>query len=214
MSWDFAILILSGLPWTIVVTIGAFAMGLILGAPLCAMHISRNPILHFLALAIIIFLRSIPPIVWVFLLFFGLGSGFISIGAIPATIIALGVVTAANMAEIYRGSLSSIHAGQWEAISALGLPPVSSFKDIILPQLFRVTLPSAASYLIGLFKDSAIASTVGVMDIAFLANFVARKSFDGLTPFAFAAVLYILISIPIALVARIADARLRQKVAQ
>ncbi|MFC4625208.1 amino acid ABC transporter permease [Daeguia caeni] len=214
MNWDFAYLILTGLPWTLVVTLGAFAIGLVLGMPLCAMHVSKNLVLHYLAIAIIIFLRSIPPIVWLFLLFFGLGSGIISIGAIPAAIIALGLVTAANMAEIYRGALNSIHKGQWEAITALGLPRFSSFIDVIMPQLFRVTLPSAASYLIGLLKDSAIASTVGVMDIAFLANFVARKSFDGLAPFAFAGLLYILISIPIALIARVTDARLRQKVAQ
>lgn len=214
MKWDFAYLILSGLPWTIVVTAGAFAIGLVLGAPLCAMHVSRSRVLHFLAVGIIVFLRSIPPIVWLFLLFFGIGSGFVSIGAVPAAIVALGLVTAANMAEIYRGALHGIHHGQWEAISALGLPRLSSFVDVVVPQLFRVTLPSAASYLIGLFKDSAIASTVGVMDIAFLANFVARKSFDGLSPFAFAALLYILISIPIAFLARVTDARLRQKVAQ
>lgn len=214
MTIDYVLLILSGLPWTLAVTAGAFAIGLLLGVPICAMHVSRNSVARFLAVAIIIFLRSVPPIVWLFLLFFGIGSGFVPIGAIPSAIIALGLVTAANMAEIYRGALSSIHHGQWEAIQALGMLRLSSFFDVIVPQLFRVVLPSAASYLIGLLKDSAIASTVGVMEIAFLANFVTRKSFDGLSAFSFAALLYIILSLPVAALARMMDAKLRARVAR
>jgi polar amino acid transport system permease protein len=215
MTLDGVLLICSGVYWTVIVTVLSFALGAALGVPICAMHVSRFRSLHFLAVALIIILRSVPPIVWIFLLYFGLGSGLLSIGPVPAAIIALGVITAANMAEIYRGALKSIHAGQWDACHALGLSAWSEFVDVMVPQLFRVTLPSATTYLIGLLKDSAIASTIGVMEIAYLASFLASKQFNSaLQIFAIAGALYILISLPLAAAARFADARLRSKVAQ
>lgn len=214
MNGENLLLIASGLQWTLVVTMGAFLLGALLAIPLCAMNVSRSALLHFPAVWIIVTLRSIPPIVWLFLLYFGLGSGIIRIGSVPAAIIALGLITAANLAEIYRGGLRSIHHGQIDASRALALPRWSEFKDVIAPQLFRVTLPSAATYFIGLLKDSAIASTIGVTEVAYFANYVARREFESLGVFALAAALYILVSLPVAALARITDARLRRKVAR
>jgi polar amino acid transport system permease protein len=67
----------------------------------------------------------------------------------------MGMIAAANMAEIYRGAVASIHHGQWEAATALDLDRWSVFRDIVAPQAFRVALPSAASYLIGLIAVPA-----------------------------------------------------------
>jgi polar amino acid transport system permease protein len=209
-----ALLIAGGIYGTVLVTVGAFLLGAALGIPICAMHVSGSRPLHVLAVSIIIALRSVPPIVWIFLLYFGIGSGVLTVGPMTAAVVALGLVTAANMAEIYRGALQSIHPGQWDASHALGLPRWSEFTDVMLPQLFRVTLPSATTYLIGLLKDSAIASTIGVAEIAYLANFLSKKQFNAaLEIFAFAGALYILMSLPLAAIARMADARLRAKVA-
>ena len=215
MTLDGALLIAGGIQWTLVVTVCSFLLGAALGVPICAMRVSRSHVLNGVSVSLIVLLGSVPPIVWIFLLYFGLGSGFLTINPVPAAIIALGVITAANMAEIYRGALNSIHPGQWDASHALGLPAWSEFFDVMVPQLFRVTLPSATTYLIGLLKDSAIASTIGVAEIAYLASFLANKQFNAsLQIFAFAGALYILISLPLAAVARVADARLRSKVAQ
>jgi polar amino acid transport system permease protein len=215
MTLDGLLLIAGGIYWTLVVTVCSFLLGAALGVPICAMRVSRSRVLNGVSVSLIVLLRSVPPIVWIFLLYFGLGSGFLSINPVPAAIIALGMITAANMAEIYRGALSSIHPGQWDASHALSLPAWSEFFDVMVPQLFRVTLPSATTYLIGLLKDSAIASTIGVAEIAYLANFLANKQFNAsLQIFAFAGALYILISLPLAAVARLADAWLRSKVAQ
>lgn len=214
MNVDYLKLIATGIPWTIVVTAGSFAVGALLAIPLCAMHVSTSRLLHWLAVGVILFCRSIPPIVWLFVLYFGLGSGYLPVGPIQASIIALGVITAANMAEIYRGALKSIHFGQWEACQALNLPRWSQFWDVLVPQLFRVTLPSAASYIIGLLKDSAIASMIGVTEIAYQAAYITRQSHQGIEVFSLAALIYILISLPIAGLARYTDGVMRAKVAQ
>lgn len=214
MNYETFLIILSGIPWTIAITVGSFAMGAILGIPLCAMRVSRSGPLRYLATTIILILRSVPPIVWLFVLYFGIGSGYLQVGPIEASIIALGLITSANLAEIYRGALKSIHIGQWEASHALNMPSWSIFFDVLVPQLVRVILPSATSYMIGLLKDSAIASTVGVTEVAFQANFVSRRQFQGLEVFAVAGFFYILISLPIAAIARYTDGVMRAKVAR
>ncbi|WP_348651600.1 amino acid ABC transporter permease [Rhizobium sp. NZLR1] len=188
--------------------------GALLGLPLCAMKVSRSWLLRALATALILTFRSIPPIVCLFFLYFGIGSGYLQVGPVESAIVALGVITGANMAEIYRGALKSIHVGQWEASRALNMPGWSVFFDIMAPQLIRVILPSATSYIIGLLKDSAIASTVGVTEVAFQASFVSRRNFEGLEVFAVAGLLYILISLPVAALARYSDGVMRAKVAR
>lgn len=203
----------SGITWTLAVTACAFVLGAVLGLPLCAMRMSKNVLLRYLALGYVILFRSVPPLLWVFVFFFGLGTGYLPMTAFQGVVLGLGLITAANMSEIYRGALSAIHAGQWEASRALALPSYSTYLDIIAPQLLRVSLPSSAGYAVGLLKDSAIASTIGVTDITFNAGYIARMTYQGLTVFAIAALFYIMISLPIAALARAADKKLKARVA-
>ncbi|WP_131120105.1 amino acid ABC transporter permease [Lichenihabitans psoromatis] len=205
--------ILAGIPFTIALTLAAFAVGSLLGFPLCAMRLSRFGVVRWLASALILTFRSIPPIVWLFFIFFGIGLGYLQLDPFSSATIGLGLITAANMAEIYRGALSAIHLGQWEAASVLNLSPRHRFVDVIAPQLLRVSLPSAATYAIGLLKDSAVASAIGVHEIAFEAYHVSQQTFRGLDVYASAGLLYIVISLPIAWLARRTDMRLRARVA-
>lgn len=206
--------IMVGIPFTIALTLASFLLGGVLGLPLCAMRMSRNRLVSFLATATILTFRAIPPIVWLFLIFFGVGSGTIQLDPFTSAAIGLGLITAANMAEIYRGSLSAIHAGQWEASTALNLSARHQFVDVIAPQLVRVALPSATTYAIGLMKDTAVASAIGVHEIAYDAYHLSQQTFRGLDIYAAAGLLYIVISIPIAWLARWTDNRLRAVVAR
>jgi polar amino acid transport system permease protein len=203
-----------GIPFTLALTVAAFVLGGLLGLPLCAMRMSPNPVLSFLGTALILTFRSIPPIVWLFIIFFGVGSGYIQLDPFTSAGIGLGLITAANMAEIYRGSLAAIHAGQWEASTVLNLSARHRFVDVIAPQLARVALPSATTYVIGLMKDTAVASAIGVHEVAYEAYHLSQQTFRGLDIYAAAGLLYILISLPIAWLARWTDARLRAAVAR
>lgn len=131
-----------------------------------------------------------------------------------AALAGLGLIAAANMAEIYRGALASIHFGQWEASSALNLGRWSTLTDVVAPQAFRVALPSAASYLIGLMKETAVASTIGVSELAFQGNQLSQLTFRGLEVFALVGMFYILLSLPVAWLSRVADSYLQAKVAR
>lgn len=214
MTLDILQAIAAGIPWTLALTAVAFIIGAILGQPLCAMRFSQLTAVRLLATSLILTFRSIPPIVWLFLIFFGLGSGYLQISPFQAAAAGLGLITAANMAEIYRGALSAIHPGQWDAAFALNLSTRHRFLDVIGPQLLRVALPSSASYAIGLLKDSAIASTIGVSEIAFQAYHTSQRTFHALDIYAIAGLLYILMSLPMAWLTRWADVKLRARVAR
>ncbi|WP_376742994.1 amino acid ABC transporter permease [Ensifer canadensis] len=214
MSTADVLAILRGLPWTVALTLGAFLAGAVLGMPLVAARQSRILPLRIVAMVLIQIVRGIPPILWLFIIFFGLGMSVFPISPFNAALAGLGLIAAANMAEIYRGALASIHFGQWEASSALNLGRWSTLTDVVAPQAFRVALPSAASYLIGLMKETAVASTIGVSELAFQGNQLSQLTFRGLEVFALVGMFYILLSLPVAWLSRVADSYLQAKVAR
>ena len=152
---------------------------------------------------------------WLFIIFFGIGIGYVSssIPFRPASI-GLGLITAANMAEIYRGGLLAMHKGQFEAAAALGEPVGRRWRGSSGRRCSASRCPSATTYAIGLLKDSAIASTIGVKEIVFGATGVSQATGEGLTPFLIAAVVYIALGAPLAWLSRTMDAKMRARVAK
>lgn len=214
MTTDNILLILSGLPWTIALTLGSFIIGCILGVPLLAARSASFAPTRWIAAILIQIIRALPPILWLFIIFFGIGMGVMPINPFVAALIGLGLIASANMAEIYRGALASLHHGQWEAATALNFGSRYTLIDVVAPQAFRVALPSAASYLIGLMKETAVASTIGVADLAFRGNQVSQLTFKGIEVFALVGLFYIFLSLPVAWLSRTADSYLRAKVAR
>jgi polar amino acid transport system permease protein len=212
--WSYPYLLISGLPWTLAVTAGAFAMGALLGLPVMLAEESSCAPLRLIARAYVNLVRAVPPIVWLFIVYFGVGSELLRLTPFGAALIGLGLISSAHLAEIYRGGMISIAKGQREAATALNLGPVSSFIDVMAPQAIRVALPPAAGYAIGLLKDSAIASAIGVPELTERANEVAQATLSGLPVYVTLAAIYIVMSLPIAWLARTVDAQLRAKVAR
>lgn len=205
-------LLLEGLPVTIALTAGAFLGGAVLALPLTALHMAPNPVLALIAALLIQIVRAVPPLLWLFLIFFGIGMSIVPISPFPAALIGLTLIAAANLAEIYRGALASVPSGQWEATRALNMGGLTTLVEIIGPQVFRVALPSAATYLIGLMKETAIASTIGVQELVFRGNQVTQLTYRGLESFAVVAALFIALSLPVAWASRRLDKALRAKV--
>jgi len=206
--------LLRGLPWTLALMATAFAVGSVLGLPLMMARVSRLLPLRHAATVLFAIVRSIPPLVWLFIIFFGIGFGLINMSAFTACLIAFGMIAAINMAEIYRGGLIAIHFGQFEAAHALNLSGWHVFRDVVAPQMFRVALPSSATYAIGLFKDSAIASTIGIPELTYQANYLSQTTFQGLKVFGLVGLIYIAVSLPVAWMSRLLDAKIRAKVAR
>lgn len=206
--------VLLGIPLTLLITVLAFAIGAVLGVPLVLGRRSTVAPLRLLSRFVIDVLRGIPPVVFLFVLYFGVSIGAVKLSPLQAGFVGLGLIAAGYMAEIYRGGLLAVHKGQFESAAALGMNQWTAMARIIGPQAFRVALPSATTYAIGLLKDSSIASTIGAKEIVFGATGVSQATGEGLTPFLIAAVVYIALGAPLAWLSRTMDAKMRARVAK
>ncbi|MDF2442191.1 MAG: polar amino acid transport system permease protein [Subtercola sp.] len=204
--------VLAGLPLTLLVTVCAFAIGLLGGLPIMLGLRSRILPVRLLCRLIVDLIRGVPTIVWLFLLYFGVSIGGFRFPSLAAAIVGLGLISAAYLSEIYRGAFQALPKTQSEAAQALGLGRVTTFLRILAPQAIRTALPSITSYALALVKDTSIASTIGVAEIVFAATTYARQNpaTAGLIPFFFAALIYLAVSIPLAILARRLDTRLRR----
>ncbi len=209
---DMLLAILIGLPMTILVTVLALLIGSVLALPLVAGLRSHNRFVWLLCRGLVDLLRGIPPVVWLFILYYGISVGVIRLTSLQAGVLGLGLVAAAYLAEIYRGALTAVHAGQWEASSALGLDRATIWARIIAPQAWRAAIPAYTTFAIGLLKDSSIASTIGVAEIVFMSNHYARQSGGSITVYFVAAAVYIVLSVPLGMLSRKIDIRMRKTV--
>lgn len=213
MTLDSFLAVLKGVPVTVVLTIGALLIGAVGAIPLLILRQSRLLPVSIIARAMIELFRGIPPIVWLFIIYFGLAT-VVRLDSMTAAMLGLGVISTAYLAEIYRGGLAAVAKGQWEASAALGMPRATVLARIVGPQVGRISVPAAATYGIGLLKDTSVAYTIGVTDVLYFANEQSRMTTDPFWPFIVAALVYIVMSVPCAWGSRRLDAALRQRVAR
>ncbi|MBT2595941.1 amino acid ABC transporter permease [Arthrobacter sp. ISL-72] len=202
--------LLQGLGTTVIITFGSFLIGAFCAVPLALARLSDIAPLRWLATAYIEVVRGIPPIAWMLVLFYGLGR-YVTLPPLLAACLALGAVSTAYLAENYRAGIQAVAGGQWEGAGALGLSKGDTFWRVIAPQGIGVALPPSASYAVGLLKDSAVASVIGVSDIAFRALTLNQQGNPGLPIFLAAGVVYMVVSVPMAVLARKADTFIRTR---
>ncbi len=200
----------AGIPLTLAVTAGALLIGLAVSIPLVLALRSSNRILRGLVNGVIDVLRGIPILVWIFILYFGVSIGAFKFEPLTAAIVTLGVVAAAYLAEVFRTALEAVPAHQWQTAEALGLGRTDTYLRVILPQAGAIALPSATTFTLALLKDSAIPSVIGVTEIAYATTEVAREG-TALPAYISAVILYVILSLPLALLARYASTRLSER---
>jgi polar amino acid transport system permease protein len=194
--------LLGALANTVGITLGALLVGLVLAVPVTWAARSTSPAVSGAAVAFIQIVRSVPVLVWLFLIYFGLGGGMLPLPPFGAAVAGLGIVSSAYVAEIYRSGLAAIPAGQRDAIHSLALPAGPALRRILLPQLLPIVLPPLSSYTIGLLKDSALASIIGVKDLTAIGYDNAQTNMNGLLTFTIIGLIYIGLSVPVAALSR------------
>ena len=139
------------------------------------------------------FFRATPLLVQLFLLYYGLPQifpVFNSLDAYTASVVGLSLHFSAYMAETIRGAIASIDNGQFEAAKSLGMTRLQAFIYIILPQAFRVAIPSLMNNFIDLLKSTSLAFTLGVPEIMAKAQLEASSSFKYFESFLAVAIVY------------------------
>jgi polar amino acid transport system permease protein len=209
--WHIARQIVPGAVNTALLTAVSFVIGAVLAVPITLARRSSFALLRGLARGVVELIRSIPVLVWLFIIFFGLPQYGMSPSSFVAATVTLSGVSAVYLSEIYRGGIAAVDRGQWEASRALGLSSVDTGTRIVGPQVFRVVLPPVATYGVGLLKDSALASTIGVVELTYRANSETQLTGKGLTAYLIVGVIYLLIGLPLAVASRHVDSRLRAR---
>ncbi|MDR2255573.1 MAG: ABC transporter permease subunit [Arthrobacter sp.] len=204
-------LILRALGFTLTATCVSFVLAALLGALVAAARRGPWAPLRWLAIAWVSVLRGVPPLVWLFVAFFGINLGQAKLTALTATILTFSLVGSAFLAEAYRSGLDSVSRTQFEAVSATAMPAWPGFSRVILPQALPVSLSAAGAYLIHLLKDTALASLIGVQELTFITNDAVQRGSNGFTAFLLLGLAYLALSVPVALAARTAEAKLRKR---
>ena len=197
-----------GLFATVWISVASMVLALTGGFALGLVRALRNPALDALAIAYVEILRGIPLLVLMFFVCFGLPQLGLPIEAAPAAVVALGLWGAANGAEIVRGALFSIPAGQSEAGAALGLDRLTVLTTIVLPQALRRTVAPFMSLFTAIVESSSLAALIGVKDILETVRVDIENDATLWTPLLLTALaLYFAINYPISL----ASQRLERK---
>ena len=114
--------------------------------------------------------RSLPPLTWIFAAFYGLAAAGISVMPFTTAFIAFMIFSTAYNIEILRGSLESVPRGQYEAARSLGVGNVRMMTRIVFPQGLRIAIPMYMTRMAGVFKETSLASVIGVAELTSAAN--------------------------------------------
>ncbi|WP_119165932.1 amino acid ABC transporter permease [Algihabitans albus] len=171
--------------------------------------------LSWTAIGYVSFMRGLPIVILIFLLYFGLPAllGLGRISAFWIGVLALGMNGAAFLSEVLRGAIARLPSGQTEAAWALGLGRVKTWRLVLVPQLLPIALPALAGEVGFLIKASPVLSLITVVDLTRRSQQVTMQTFDPLIPLLAAALLYFLLIGSISLFARWLEQRLAKLIA-
>lgn len=152
---------------TLQIASGAWLVGAALGLVLAVLQDLGVPAVKLLQSSLVVTLRSVPQLVILYLLYFGLGALGIQINSILAAILALGVADAAFTAEYYRAGFMTVPGTQREAGFSLGLSRVGVMMRIVIPQTIPFVVPPLLNSFVGLLKTATLAAAVGAPEILY-----------------------------------------------
>ena len=198
---EFLPFMLEGSVTTVQVFVLTLVISLPLGLPIALGRNSRFKPLSFLCKIYVWIFRGTPLMLqlWFFYFFFPFNFG-ITFDALTTAVLTYVLNYAAYFAEIYRGGINSIDRGQYEAAHALGLSRKQTMFDIILPQTMKAILPPVVNEAITLVKDTALVSSLAVVDLMKATNSAVNRM-TSLTPFFYAAIIYLLMTFVLTLIA-------------
>lgn len=199
--------LLSGLGWTLALAFFgwwiAFAVGVVVGIG----RTSHNRTIAALCRAYVEVFRNIPVLVQMFLWYFVLPELLpVTIGDwikqlplpwgifFPA-LICLGLYTASRIAEQVRAGIEALSTGQREAAAALGLRPSQTYRLVLVPQALRLIVPSLTSEVMGIYKNTSVALTIGLIELTAAAREISEETFATFAAFAAATLIYLALAL-------------------
>jgi polar amino acid transport system permease protein len=204
---------------TVLYTLSGFVVGLALGMVIALMRLSSVGPYRWVAGIYIEIFRGLPALLIFIFVGVGVPLAFPSLvypgGTYGKVAVALGLVSAAYMAETIRAGIQAVPKGQMEAARSLGFSPARAMISIIIPQAFRIILPPLTNELIMLFKDSSLVLLLGVTleerELSKFGRDLASTTANS-TPILVAGLCYLLVTIPLGFVARRLEAKAQKEI--
>ncbi|MBR2937665.1 MAG: amino acid ABC transporter permease [Oscillospiraceae bacterium] len=202
-----------GLGNTLLITIGALAIGVVIGTLIAvAKYFSEDNkklrLLNWVCDVYTTVIRGIPMTVLLLLFFFVIFAS--ARDGIPVAIAAFGINSGAYMAELIRSGINAVDKGQMEAARSLGLSRGQAMVKIIMPQAVKYILPAIGNELIALLKETSVAGYVAVVDITKAATNIRNKTYDAVNPIILLALVYLVMVVALTRLLAILERRLRK----
>ncbi|GGG14158.1 amino acid ABC transporter substrate-binding protein [Lysinibacillus alkalisoli] len=152
-------------------------------------------VINFILTCYVEFFRGTPMMVQAMIVYFGLDLAFgIDLNILTAGILVVSLNTGAYMAEIVRGGIIAIEKGQYEAAQAVGMTHFQTMVYVVLPQVWRNSLPATGNQLVMNIKDTAVLSVIGVNELFFQAKSISGANFRYFETFFIASILYLIMT--------------------
>ncbi|MBU1427116.1 MAG: ectoine/hydroxyectoine ABC transporter permease subunit EhuD [Gammaproteobacteria bacterium] len=196
---------------TLKATLLGFALAATLGLVFALLRMSRLAPVRWSATSLVEFIRSTPLLIQIFFLYYVMPEFGLTLDAMTAGILALGLHYACYCAEVYRAGLDNIPKGQWEAAIALNLSPYITFRDIIIPQAIPPLVPALGNYLVALFKETPLLSAIAVLELMQTAKILASESFQYTEPITLVGLYFLFFSLIAAALTRQLEAWLNTR---
>ena len=195
---------LKGAPMTIGVSLFAVLLGAIVGMFFALLRTSKVKILQIIAKIYIEIVRGTPLVVQALIMAYGVpflikstGGEFKWANLIIPALIVCGLNSAAYMAEVIRGGIQAVEKGQIEAAQSLGMSKSQVTRIIVLPQAFKIALPSFGNEFVTLIKETAVLSYVGVVEVLRSAALWNASTFEPFPAYIGAALVYLMMTYPL-----------------
>ncbi len=210
----------SGVSWTIIVACAAWVITFSLGSIIGIARTMDQPVVRAVATAYVEFFRNIPLLLQMFLWFFVVpellpeDAGRWVKRELPlpeywTAIVCLGMYHASRTAEQVRAGIEAIPRGQTQAGLAMGLTRLQVYRHVLLPVSYRIIIPPLTSDFMGIFKNSSVALTIGVLETTAQARQIAEYTFNIFEIFTVATLVYMVVTLIVVTVMRFVEAKVR-----
>ncbi len=208
LTWNIIPKLLEGTVVTIELTLIAITMGVLMGIPVALGRVYGNKSIYAFCTFFVEIIRGTPLLTQLFILYFGLPSIGIMLSPFLAAMIGMGINSAAYQAEYFRGAIQSVKKEQLIAAYSLGMKQNQTIRYIVLPQMFRLVIPSWSNELIYLLKYSSMAYMIQAPEIMSQGRLIASRNFRTFEVFIVVALIYLILVLVLSKILDIMERRL------
>lgn len=200
--------LLIGLGKTLLLTLVSFALALVVGIIFGLMSVSPIKSLRMVSSLYVDIIRGIPMMVLALFIYFGLSDAIgVTIPDFTAGVITLTLNASAYIAEIVRGGINAVPAGQTEAARSLGLSYMRTMQKIVLPQAIRIMIPSFVNQFVISLKDTTIISVIGIVELLQTGKIIVARTMQTTYVYLIIAIMYLIVITALTKLAKVLEKR-------